>query len=49
MLCKVAGREYLHLVKAVQDGRFQIANARGHVNGWVGKNAVYGKCVKIEP
>lgn len=49
VLCKVRGAEYLHLVKAVRDGRFQIGNNRGHVNGWVGPSSVYGKLVRVEP
>lgn len=48
VLCKVNGREYLHLIKAVQGARFQIGNNRGLVNGWVGTNSIYGKCIKIE-
>ena len=48
VLCKVSGSEYLHLVKAVQDGRFQIGNNRGHVNGWIGPNSIYGRLVRVE-
>ena len=48
VLCKVNGREYIHLIKAVQGARFQIGNNRGHLNGWVGTNSVYGKCIKVE-
>jgi hypothetical protein len=48
VLCKVAGNEYLHLVKAIQGGRFQIGNNRGYINGWIGPNAVYGKCIRVE-
>jgi hypothetical protein len=48
VLCKVGGREFLHLVKAVQDGRFQIGNNKGHVNGWTGPNGIYGKVVSVE-
>ena len=43
VLCKVHGREYLHLVKAIDDERFQIGNNKGHINGWIGKNGIYGK------
>jgi hypothetical protein len=51
VLCKVGGREYLHLVKAVR-GRagsreFQIGNNRGGTNGWT--RNLYGKCIKVEP
>ena len=49
VLCKVKGAEYLHLIKAIQEPRFQIGNNRGYINGWIGPNSVFGKCVKIEP
>jgi hypothetical protein len=48
VLCKVRGREYLHLVKAIQGPRFQIGNNRGRINGWVSANAIFGRCVQIE-
>jgi hypothetical protein len=48
VLCRVNGREYLHLIKAVQGGRFQIGNNRGGVNGWVSAAAIFGKCVRTE-
>jgi hypothetical protein len=48
VLCKVNGREYLHLVKAIQGGRFQIGNNRGRINGWVSANSIFGRCVRIE-
>ncbi|MEK7834240.1 MAG: S24 family peptidase [Acidobacteriota bacterium] len=48
VLCKVNGREYLHLVKAIQKPRFQIGNNRGRINGWITANSIFGKCVKIE-
>lgn len=48
VLCKVNGNEYLHLIKAIQGSRFQIGNNRGRINGWIGANSIYGKCVKVE-
>ena len=48
VLCKVKGSEYLHLIKAISQGRFQIGNNRGHINGWIGPNAIYGKLTKVE-
>jgi hypothetical protein len=48
VLCKVNGRHYLHLVKAVQGGRFQIGNNRSKINGWVSGSSIFGKCVRIE-
>ncbi len=49
VLCKVAGNECLHIVKAIENGRYQIGNNRGLINGWIGPEYIYGKCVKVEP
>src|SRR5262245_4050756 len=48
VLCKVNGRQYLHLIKAIQGERFQIGNNRGHINGWVSRNGIFGKCIRVE-
>lgn len=48
VLCKAGGAEYLHLIRAIQGKRFQIGNNRGRINGWVGANSIFGKCVKVE-
>lgn len=45
VLCKVNGREYLHLVKAIKNGRYQIGNNKGRINGWT--NKVFGKVTKV--
>jgi len=47
VLCKVNGHEYLHLIKAIQGERFQIGNNRGFINGWISRNAIFGKCVRV--
>lgn len=49
VLCKVRGAEYLHLVSAAKDGRLQISNNKGHINGWVGPDQVYGRLVRVDP
>ncbi len=49
VLCRVHGNEYIHLIKAIDGGRFLIGNNRGRINGWVGPEAVFGRCVKVEP
>ncbi len=46
VLCKVKGKTYLHLVKAIDKGRFLIGNNRGGVNGWT--KAIYGIATNIE-
>jgi len=48
VLVRVRGTDYLHLIKAINQGRFLIGNNRGGTNGWVGKHAIYGLAVKVE-
>jgi len=48
VLCKVKGREYLHLIKAIQGARFQIGNNRGRINGWVTAHSIFGKCIAVQ-
>ncbi len=48
VLCRVRGNEYLHLVKAISRERFQIGNNRGGINGWIGSNSIFGKCIRVE-
>lgn len=48
VLCKVRGREYLHLVKAVKGGLFQIGNNKGFINGWTPINSIYGIVISID-
>ena len=48
VLCKVHGAEYLHFVKAIQAGRFQIGNNRGGINGWIGASGIFGRLAKVE-
>jgi hypothetical protein len=48
VLARVNGRDYLHLIKAVDGDRYQIGNNRGGINGWVSGGAIYGVASKIE-
>ena len=48
VLVRVKGSDYLHLIKAIDRGRYQIGNNRGGINGWVGAGSIYGKAVKVE-
>lgn len=57
VLCKVNGRQMLHLVSAIKGVlsnkeekntlQFQISNNRGHVNGWCSSKHIYGKLIKV--
>lgn len=50
VLCKVEGRLWLHLITAIgSDGRYQISNNKGHVNGWCTRDNVFGVVVMAEP
>lgn len=46
VLCKVNGKQYLHLVKAIRGAQVQIGNNKGLINGWT--STVYGICILIE-
>lgn len=48
VLVRVGGNDYLHLVTAIDGKRIQIGNNRGHVNGWVGPAAIYGRATQID-
>lgn len=45
VLCKVKGREYLHLVTSIHGSNYQIGNAKGHTNGWISADYIYGKLI----
>jgi hypothetical protein len=47
VLCKVKGREFLHLITAIRGAQFQIGNNKGRINGWVSANAIFGRCIEI--
>ena len=49
VLVRVKGHDYLHLIKAMGNGRFLIGNNRGGLNGWVGHHCIYGIATKIQP
>ena len=49
VLCKVHGKEFLHLIKAVKHNKmFQIGNNKGNINGWAHKGNIYGVMVARE-
>lgn len=52
VFCKVKGRFYVHLIQSISQKmggrRFQIGNNKGHTNGTIGEQAVFGKVVRVE-
>jgi hypothetical protein len=50
VLARVAGSTYLHLVSAVDraNGRVQISNNRGRINGWTNHARVSGICTAVD-
>lgn len=49
VLVKVKGTLYLHMIKALNNGRYQIGNNRGGIDGWVKADAIYGIVTRIQP
>jgi phage repressor protein C with HTH and peptisase S24 domain len=48
VFCKVRGKYFVHLLSAIQGDRYQISNNKGHINGWIGINGIFGKVTKVE-
>lgn len=44
---RVGGNYYLHKMVAIKGLRYQIGNNHGKINGWVGKENIYGIVRKI--
>ena len=54
VLCKVHGKQYLHLVSALEGTtghllRVQISNNKGYVNGWTRRDNIYGLLTGVTP
>jgi hypothetical protein len=51
VLCRIAGHQYLHLIKQTDPPtkRVLIENNRGRENGWTTFDKVYGRVTKVEP
>ena len=48
VFCRVCGYYYLHKILAIRNNTtFQIGNNHGHINGWISRNQIYGKVIKI--
>lgn len=45
VLCTVNGRQYLHLIKAINGERYLIGNNRGGLNGWTNRAHIHGVLV----
>lgn len=48
VLCKVNGKQYLHIITALKDQQVQISNNHGFVNGWTSRSNIYGLLIKVE-
>ena len=51
VLCRVSGNQYLHFVKAVRGAKdsqqYQIANAKGRINGWIRGSNIFGRAASV--
>lgn len=51
VLCTVKGHQYLHKIKAIKYTKtiqFLICNNKGHENGWISSNNIYGVVIAVE-
>lgn len=48
VLCRVHGKEYLHLVKTKRSNQYQIGNNQGRINGWVKRDSIFGILTQVE-
>lgn len=42
VFCRIGRRYYCHLVTGVKEGRYQISNNHGHINGYTTADKIYG-------
>lgn len=47
VFCKVKGNYYTHKISGLRNNQYQISNNRGFVNGWVTREKIFGKVIKI--
>lgn len=47
VFCKVKGNYYTHKISKIRGNEFQISNNRGFVNGWIKRDKIFGKVIKI--
>lgn len=47
VFCKVKGKYYLHKISKTKGNQYQISNNKGHINGWISINGIYGIVTKI--
>ena len=48
VLATVKNKDYLHLITDFINNEFQIGNNFGKINGWVNKEFIFGKVIKVE-
>ncbi|MNJ90595.1 hypothetical protein D3C87_82200 [compost metagenome] len=47
VFCKVKSNYYTHKITGIKEKQFQISNNRGFVNGWISRDKIFGKVIKI--
>lgn len=48
VLARVRGKDYLHQIHSLKEGKALIANNRGFIDGWTDVKHVYGRIIKVE-
>lgn len=47
VFCKVKSNYYTHKISGIKENQYQISNNKGFVNGWVTREKIFGKVIKI--
>jgi hypothetical protein len=37
----------IRIVLKIDKGRFLMGNSQGTINNWIGKNNIFGKCIRV--
>lgn len=50
VMCIVKRSQYVHLISSIDrtKDRYQISNNHGRVNGWIGRDNIFGKVIDKE-
>jgi phage repressor protein C with HTH and peptisase S24 domain len=48
VMCRVNGNYYVHLIHAINGEKYQIGNNKGRINGWVSRDSIFGRVIRVE-
>lgn len=48
VFCRVRSSYFTHMVTGIRGDQYQISNNHGHVNGWITRENIFGRVIRIE-